>query len=148
MKIHFKTKRKFLISLLILCLTGVAFVSGYAKSFVTSDERTGRLVSSKNGMVSTQEETATRVGLAILKRGGNAVDAAAAVGFALAVTLPHAGNLGGGGFMLVHVAETGETVAIDYREKAPPRAHKNMFLHDAGQVAEQRSRFTHHSSGV
>ena len=71
------------------------------------------------GMVATQEATATGVGLDILKRGGNAVDAAVAVGFALAVTLPRAGNLGGGGFMLIHMAESGETLALDYREEAP-----------------------------
>ncbi|KAF0120753.1 MAG: gamma-glutamyltranspeptidase, partial [Xanthobacteraceae bacterium] len=64
-----------------------------------------------NGMVASQEARATRVGVEILKRGGNAVDAAVAVGFALAVTLPRAGNLGGGGFMLVHLAERNETVA-------------------------------------
>ena len=72
-----------------------------------------------HGIVASQEALATRVGVDILARGGNAVDAAVAVGFALAVTLPQAGNLGGGGFMLVHDAKTGETVAIDYREKAP-----------------------------
>ena len=77
----------------------------------------------RSGMVATQEAVATGIGVDILKRGGNAVDAAVAVGFALAVTLPQAGNLGGGGFMIVHDAETGENVAIDYREKrraAPP----------------------------
>jgi gamma-glutamyltranspeptidase/glutathione hydrolase len=73
-------------------------------------------VAATNGMVATQEETATRIGVDILRRGGNAVDAAVAVGFALAVTLPRAGNLGGGGFMLVRLAGTGEVVAIDYRE--------------------------------
>ena len=75
-----------------------------------------------NGMVAAQEAKATRIGVEILERGGNAVDAAVAVGFALAVTLPRAGNLGGGGFMLVHLAERGETVAIDYRETAPAAA--------------------------
>ena len=81
-----------------------------------------------NGMVSSQEARATRIGIGILKRGGNAVDAAVAVGFALAVTLPQAGNLGGGGFMLVHLAERDETVAIDYRETAPRAATADMFL--------------------
>ena len=81
-----------------------------------------------NGMVASQEARATRIGIEILKRGGNAVDAAVAVGFALAVTLPQAGNLGGGGFMLVHLAERNETVAIDYRETAPRAATADMFL--------------------
>ena len=79
-------------------------------------------VAAPNGMVAAREAKATRIGVAILERGGNAVDAAVAVGFALAVTLPRAGNLGGGGFMLVHLAERGETVAIDYRETAPAAA--------------------------
>ncbi|MCG8593639.1 MAG: gamma-glutamyltransferase [Kiloniellales bacterium] len=80
------------------------------------------------GMVATQEATATRIGLDVLKRGGNAVDAAVAVGFALAVTLPRAGNLGGGGFMLIHMAEAGETLALDYREEAPAAAGRDLFL--------------------
>jgi gamma-glutamyltranspeptidase / glutathione hydrolase len=87
----------------------------------------------RNGMVSSQEARATRIGVAVLKRGGNAVDAAVAVGFALAVTLPQAGNLGGGGFMLVHMAERNETVAIDYRETAPRAATADMFLGPDGQ---------------
>ena len=86
-----------------------------------------------NGMVASQEALATQIGVDILKRGGNAVDAAVAVGFALAVTLPQAGNLGGGGFMLVHMAKTGETVAIDYREKAPLAATRDMFLDANGK---------------
>ena len=85
-------------------------------------------VYAEHGMVASQEALATNIGVDILKRGGNAVDAAVAVGFALAVTLPQAGNLGGGGFMLVHLAKTGETVAIDYREKAPLKATRDMFL--------------------
>ena len=91
-----------------------------------------------HGMVASQEALATNIGVDILKRGGNAVDAAVAVGFALAVTLPQAGNLGGGGFMLVHIAKTGETVAIDYREKAPLKATRDMFL-DAERQRRSRS---------
>ena len=81
-------------------------------------------------MVATEEATATRIGLEVLQQGGNAVDAAVTVGFALAVTLPEAGNLGGGGFMLVHDAASGETVAIDYREKAGGNASRDMFLNE------------------
>ena len=101
-----------------------------------------------NGMVASQEAEATRVGVEVLRRGGNAVDAAAAVGFALAVTLPRAGNLGGGGFMMIHNAETGETVALDYREKAPKGATRDMYLNADGEVDKARSRFSHLSVGV
>ena len=72
-------------------------------------------VYAKNGMVAAQESLASQVGLDILKAGGNAIDAGVAVALAMAVTLPEAGNLGGGGFMMIHDAETGETKAIDYR---------------------------------
>ena len=85
-----------------------------------------------NGMVSAQEHIAARVGADILKQGGNAVDAAVAVGFAEAVTLPRAGNLGGGGFMMIYLADRKETVAIDYRETAPAAAIATMFLDEKG----------------
>ncbi|MGU9980110.1 gamma-glutamyltransferase [Phreatobacter sp. HK31-P] len=101
-----------------------------------------------NGMVASQEARATRVGVEILKRGGNAVDAAVAVGFALAVTLPRAGNLGGGGFMLVHLAERGETVAIDYRETAPQAATPTMFLGPNGEPDPRLSRDSGLAAGV
>ena len=101
-----------------------------------------------NGMVASQEAQATRIGLEILQRGGNAIDAAVAVGFALAVTLPRAGNLGGGGFMMIHHAESGETVALDYREKAPAAAHRDLYLDEAGEVDKQKARFSYHSVGV
>jgi gamma-glutamyltranspeptidase/glutathione hydrolase len=105
-------------------------------------------VLAQNGMVSSQERLASAIGVDILKRGGNAVDAAVAVGFALAVTLPRAGNLGGGGFMLVHLAKTGETVAIDYREIAPAASTPTMFLNAAGEPDPQKSRDSGLSVGV
>src|SRR3979409_2000054 len=78
-------------------------------------------VHSRNAMVVAQEPLAADVGLAVLKSGGNAIDAAVAVGFALAVTHPSAGNIGGGGFMLVRMAD-GRTTFIDFREKAPAKS--------------------------
>jgi len=100
------------------------------------------------GMVVTQEALAAEAGLAVLKDGGNAVDAAVTIGFALAATLPRAGNLGGGGFMLVHQAATSETVALDYREKAPQAATATMFLDENGEVDAKKARFSHLSVGV
>ncbi|MCX2725076.1 gamma-glutamyltransferase [Roseibium salinum] len=105
-------------------------------------------VTAENGMVASQEAVATGVGVDILQKGGNAVDAAIATGFALAVTLPRAGNLGGGGFMLIHMAESGETKALDYREKAPAAAFKDMFLGEDGQPDTEKSRFSGLAIGV
>jgi gamma-glutamyltranspeptidase / glutathione hydrolase len=101
-----------------------------------------------HGMVASQEAKATRIGVEILEKGGNAVDAAVAVGFALAVTLPRAGNLGGGGFMLVHLAARNETVAIDYRETAPAAATRDMFLDDKGEPDPKKSRDSGLAAGV
>jgi gamma-glutamyltranspeptidase/glutathione hydrolase len=103
---------------------------------------------SSTGMVAAQNLLSAEVGAAILADGGNAVDAAVAVGFSLSVTLPRAGNIGGGGFMLIHDAASGETIAIDYREMAPPAAHRNMFLTAAGDADPSISRFSHKASGV
>jgi gamma-glutamyltranspeptidase/glutathione hydrolase len=100
------------------------------------------------GMVAAQNAAAAQVGADVLADGGNAVDAAVAVGFSLAVTTPRAGNLGGGGFMLIHDATDNETVAIDYREMAPLRATRDMYLDDNGDVDPQRSRFSHLAAGV
>ena len=101
-----------------------------------------------DGMVASQEARATRIGVEVLSRGGNAVDAAVAVGFALAVTLPRAGNLGGGGFMLVHLAARNETIAIDYRETAPAAATPTMFLGGNGEPDARLSRDTGLAAGV
>ena len=101
-----------------------------------------------NGMVASQEALATEIGLDVLKNGGNAVDAAVSVAFALAVTLPRAGNLGGGGFMVVHDAESGETVAIDYREMSGAAAFRDMYLDENGEADSQKSRFSGLAVGV
>jgi len=103
---------------------------------------------STTGMVTAQNSVAAEVGAQVLADGGNAVDAAVAVGFSLAVTLPRAGNLGGGGFMLVHDATSGDTTAIDYREMAPPAATRDMFLDENGDADPRLSRFSHKASGV
>ena len=90
-------------------------------------------VQSNWGMVSTQDEYATQVGVDILKNGGNAIDAAVAIGYAMAVTHPQAGNLAGGGFMLIYDNKTQQAYALDYREKAPLAAHRDMFLDEQGK---------------
>ena len=100
------------------------------------------------GMVATQNPYASAVGARILEQGGNAVDAAVAIGFTLAVTYPRAGNLGGGGFMLVHDAAKDDTVAIDYRELAPVKASRHMYLDENGEVDRARSFFSHLAAGV
>lgn len=105
-------------------------------------------VVAQHGMVVTQEKQASRIGAEILAKGGNAVDAAVAVGFALAVTLPRAGNLGGGGFMVLHRAETGENIAIDYRETAPAAATPDMFLDADGKADPEKSRNSALAVGV
>ena len=97
-------------------------------------------VLARNGMVVAQEKIAARVGLDVLKQGGNAVDAAVATGFALAVTLPRAGNLGGGGFMVVHLAKENRDVALDYREIAPAATTANVFLDAEGAAVPAKSR--------
>ena len=105
-------------------------------------------VVASNGMVASEQELASRIGLDILKSGGNAVDAAVAMGFALAVALPNAGNIGGGGFMMVHDAKTGKSVALDFREVAPAKATRDMYLDAQGKVIDGKSLYTHYAVGV
>lgn len=119
------TLRKFgrylLITTLVLGQTAVAFAR--------------EPVRAKHGMVASTNEVASRVGVEIMKRGGNAVDAAIAVAFALAVTHPAAGNLGGGGFMMIRLKD-GRATAIDYREMAPAAAHRDVYLDKNGKLIE------------
>ena len=105
-------------------------------------------VMSDNGMVSAQDRIAAEVGRDILARGGNAIDAAVATGFALSVTHPQAGNLGGGGFMMVHLAETGEVIALDFREMAPAGATRDMYIGGDGEVDNQLAQYSRLSAGV
>lgn len=101
-----------------------------------------------NGMVATSHFLASEVAHEVLAEGGNAVDAAVVAGFALAVTQPRSGNIGGGGFMLISDEKSGEVIAIDYREKAPSAAFETMFQNEQGEAVSQLSRFTHNASGV
>src|SRR5690606_17330704 len=99
------------------------------------------------GMVASRSDLASEVGSRILAAGGNAVDAAVATGFALAVVYPSAGNLGGGGFMMIGLAN-GEVYAQDHREKAPGAAHRDMFLDSAGNVDRNLALNSLQASGV
>ena len=104
-------------------------------------------VRARHGMVGSTDEYASRAGLQILQTGGNAIDASVAVGFALAVTHPAAGNLGGGGFMVIRMADGRETT-IDYRESAPAAARRDMFLDQNGEPVPNRSQVGSLASGV
>jgi len=108
---------------------------------------TNKKVIAKNGAVVSAHPLASKVGIEIMKNGGNAVDAAIATQLALAVVYPNAGNLGGGGFMVAHLAN-GETVALDYREMAPASAHRDMYLDANGNVIPGKSLRGPTSSGV
>src|SRR5471030_2812282 len=104
-------------------------------------------VAAENGMVVTAQHLATHVGVDVLKDGGNAVDAAVAVSYALAVVYPAAGNLGGGGFMTVQLAD-GRKTFLDFREKAPLAATANMYLDKDGNVVPDLSTRGHLAVGV
>ena len=104
-------------------------------------------IRAKQGMVASAEKLASQIGIDTLKKGGNAVDAAVAVGFALAVTHPSAGNLGGGGFMMIRFAN-GETACIDYRETAPAAAGRDVYLDANGQIIPKASTLGYRASGV
>ncbi|WP_417567855.1 gamma-glutamyltransferase [Marinobacter sp.] len=130
--------------------TALAFLVAIGPAFgeaILEGERFHPVVA-EQGMVATSHTLATEVALEVLRGGGNAVDAAVTAGFALAVTQPRSGNIGGGGFMLISKADSSEPEAIDYREKAPADATETMFQDEAGNVVRNRSRFTHLAAGV
>ncbi len=132
--------RRFFIS---LALVFIAFAAQAQPAIPAAQTALGR-----HGMVVAQEKRAAEIGVDILKRGGNAVDAAVAVGFAMAVTYPVAGNLGGGGFMVIHLAKDNRNTTIDYRETAPAAASKTMFLDSDGKPDPAKSRNSGLSVGV
>ena len=101
----------------------------------------------KNGMVSSAHPIASKIGIDILKQGGNAFDAIVATGFTLAVTSPSNGNIGGGGFMVARTAN-GEIVTLDFREKAPTLSYETMFLDENGNYSRNLALLSHKSSGV
>ncbi|MCW8879912.1 MAG: gamma-glutamyltransferase [Kangiellaceae bacterium] len=138
-----------------ICLYGMVSLSSLVSLPASSEELPLLEFNSRffpevatQGMVVSQEQRATQVGVEILEKGGNAVDAAVAVGFALAVTLPRAGNIGGGGFMMIYDAKSSQVKALDYREKAPQRAFRDMFLDKNLEVDSKLSRRSILSSGV
>jgi gamma-glutamyltranspeptidase/glutathione hydrolase len=124
-------------------LLAVAFLAFAPLAYAASHEETH----GKAGMVASRSAIASAVGAGILRDGGNAVDAAVATGFALAVVYPSAGNLGGGGFMVIRLAD-GTVATNDHREKAPARATRDMFLDEAGNVVPGRSTHSHLAAGV
>ena len=105
-------------------------------------------VTAHHGMVVAQEARAARIGAQILRAGGNAVDAAIATGFVLAVTYPRAGNIGGGGFMVIHLAKGKRNIAIDYREMAPAATTRDIFLDEKGDPDARKSRASGLAIGV
>jgi gamma-glutamyltranspeptidase / glutathione hydrolase len=145
--------RRLIFSLASLGLVGALalplLTHGLAHGESQLDPQIGRApsVTSRNGMVVAQEALAARVGAGILQRGGNAIDAAVAVGFAMAVTYPRAGNIGGGGFMMIH-RSSGEDAAIDYRETAPAAINARSFLDAQGNADPQKSRESALAIGV
>ncbi|MBT7581732.1 MAG: gamma-glutamyltransferase, partial [Kordiimonadaceae bacterium] len=128
-------KMKLKLLVLVACLVNISVPAAFAQEQTPRLDTKDRFVPviGRNGMVSSREKMASQVGVDILKAGGNAVDAAVAVGFAMAVTYPQAGNIGGGGFMVIRTAN-GEVTTIDFRETAPAKASRDMFLDDDGNV--------------
>lgn len=135
----FTTSRAMALGLAVLAAPALAQDSRHG-FYAAPALETIKPVAARNGMVVAQEKIAASIGRDVLARGGNAVDAAVATGFAMAVTYPRAGNIGGGGFMMIHLAATKEDIAIDYRETAPAAATRDMFLDADGKPDAKKSR--------
>jgi gamma-glutamyltranspeptidase/glutathione hydrolase len=136
------TRRQFIASVLLVAVFCVpAAAQEQRRGFYTAPAAgTVHAIAAEHGMVVAQEKIAAHIGAGVLMRGGNAVDAAVATGFAMAVTYPRAGNIGGGGFMLIHSAERHEDIAIDYRETAPAATTPAIFLGANGKPDPAKSR--------
>ncbi|MBC3870517.1 gamma-glutamyltransferase [Undibacterium oligocarboniphilum] len=145
-----KNKHPLLMTVLCVLIFGASSVQAQIAPNIQYDTSYPIIspVHSQHGMVSSEHALASEAGLAMLQRGGNAVDAAVATGFALAVVLPNAGNIGGGGFMLIHDAGSGQDVALDFRESAPALAHRDMYLDAGGNVIPDSSTFSHLAIGI
>ena len=137
----FKAERRGIVAAIMLvvafCVPAVAQERGL---YTPAAPDAIHAVPAEHGMVVAQEKIAAHIGADVLRQGGNAVDAAVATGFAMAVTYPRAGNIGGGGFMVIHSAERGEDVAIDYRETAPAATTPEIFLGPDGKPDIAKSR--------
>ncbi|MGY4475135.1 gamma-glutamyltransferase [Bradyrhizobium sp. USDA 3364] len=132
--------RRLFAALLVIGIATPALGQVQRRAYEPSATAMTSSIRAESGMVVAQEKLAARVGADILRQGGNAVDAAVATGFAMAVTYPRAGNIGGGGFMVIHLAARNEDVAIDYRETAPQAATRDMFLNAEGKPDPDKSR--------
>jgi len=140
--------RRLFAALLLIGLAAPALSQEQRRFYMPPAADGIRSIPAESGMVVAQEKIAARVGADILRQGGNAVDAAVATGFAMAVTYPRAGNIGGGGFMVIHLAGRNEDVTIDYREIAPQAATRDMFLGADGKPDPNRSRYSALGIGV
>ncbi|ERF84456.1 gamma-glutamyltransferase [Bradyrhizobium viridifuturi] len=140
--------RRLFAALLVIGIAAPALGQVQRRAYEPSATDTTSSIHAESGMVVAQEKLAARVGADILRQGGNAVDAAVATGFAMAVTYPRAGNIGGGGFMVIHLAGHNEDVAIDYRETAPQAATRDMFLNAEGKPDPDKSRNSALAIGV
>jgi gamma-glutamyltranspeptidase / glutathione hydrolase len=140
--IFFKAKRPWIVAVILLIVASCLPAAAQERrgSYTPPAADAIHAVVAEHGMVVAQEKIAARIGADVLRRGGNAVDAAVATGFAMAVTYPRAGNIGGGGFMVIHSADRHEEVAIDYRETAPAATTPDIFLGPDGKPDIAKSR--------
>ena len=132
------------ISIILFCFNNLMFQPVFSG---VADNSVKKTTHARQGMVVSSEPNASQVGIQILKQGGNSIDAAVAVGFALAVTHPQAGNIGGGGFMVIRMSN-GTTTTFDYREKAPAKSTKDMFLDDKENYVPEKSQEGYLACGV
>ena len=136
------SRRRFLVTIALLAslVAGTSAEAQRRNAYTPPPPDSIHAVAAEHGLVVAQEKMSAQIGADILRRGGNAIDAAVATGFAMAVTYPRAGNIGGGGFMVIHLAASGEDIAIDYRETAPNATTPTIFLGTDGKPDPAKSR--------